>query len=307
MNNPHYIELRNRNAFGDIINTYFLFLKYNFKHFTSLYLRYNAISIILSIIASYLLVTGFMGLASRDFRFGMGANVDNEFYFIAGAIVLFLILFITSLINYSFSSAYISEYVDSTGQVDSKNIWNKIKQNIGAIVLFIFIGIGMYIVYFIISTILAFIPLLGMLAQYGLSFLMSAIFGLTFMSIFSQNKSIGDAISEGWGFTFSNFWKVILYGLVIGILNLMITALILSIPSFIIGVYVYFSVESNVDLITSVFANVIFTLGFALFLLAFIYTQALSQIAFSVLYFNLYEEKYNIFLRTKIDEIGINE
>lgn len=307
MNNPHYIELRNRNAFGDIINTYFLFLKYNFKHFTSLYLRYNAISIILSIIASYLLVTGFMGLASRDFRFGMGANVDNEFYFIAGAIVLFLILFITSLINYSFSSAYISEYVDSTGQVDSKNIWNKIKQNIGAIVLFIFIGIGMYIVYFIISTILAFIPLLGMLAQYGLSFLMSAIFGLTFMSIFSQNKSIGDAISEGWGFTFSNFWKVILYGLVIGILNLMITALILSIPSFIIGVYVYFSVESNVDLITSVFANVIFTLGFALFLLAFIYTQALSQIAFSVLYFNLYEEKYNIFLRTKIDDIGTHE
>lgn len=306
MNKP-YIELRNRNTFGDIINTYFLFLKYNFKQFTSLYLRYNAISIILSVIASYLLVTGFMGLASRDFRFGMGGNVDNEFYLIAGGIVLFIILFTTSFINYSFSSAYVSEYVDSTGNVNSKNIWKKIKDNIGTIILFIFIGIGMYIVYFIISGILAFIPLIGMLVQYGLGFLMSAVFGLTFMSIFSGNKSIGDAISEGWEFTFSNFWRVILYGLVIGFLNLMITMLILSIPSFIIGIYVYFSIESKVDLITSVFASVIFTLGFAVFLLSFIYTQALSQIAFSVLYFNLYEEKYNVFLRTKIDKIGENE
>ena len=41
-----------------------------------------------------------------------------------------LILFITSLINYSFSSAYISEYVESSGNVNSKNICTKIKNNI---------------------------------------------------------------------------------------------------------------------------------------------------------------------------------
>ena len=64
--NEKYIELRTRSTFGDIINTYFLFLKHNFKAYTNLYLRYNAISIILTLISSYLLVTGFMGLASRD-------------------------------------------------------------------------------------------------------------------------------------------------------------------------------------------------------------------------------------------------
>lgn len=306
MNKP-YIEFRNRNSFGDIINTYFDFLKHNFKHYTGLYLKYNAISIILAIIASYLLVTGFMGLASRDFRFGMGNNIDNESYFIAGAIVLVLILFVTSLINYSFSSSYLAEYINTTGKIESKNIWRNIKKNIGAIILFIFIGIGMYIAYFIISGILAFIPLVGMLAQYGLNFLMSAIFGLTFMSIFSTNKSIGDAISEGWGFTFANFWKVILYGLVIGILNMLINVFIISFPSYIIGIYLYFSVDSGVDIATSVFASVIFTLGFAMFLLSFIYTQALSQIAFGILYYNLFENKYNIFLREKIEQIGVNE
>ncbi|MDO7171708.1 hypothetical protein [Mariniflexile sp. AS56] len=306
MNKP-YIELRNRHDFGDTINTYFLFLKYNFKKYTSLYLRYNAISIILLIIASYLLVTGFMGLASRDFRFGMTNDGDHSIYLIAGAVVLVLILFITALINYSFSSSFMAEYVKNSGEVESKNVWQNIKTNLGTIILFIFLGIGLYIGYIIVSVIFAFIPLIGMLIQYGLSFLLTAFFGLSFMSIFSENKGLSNALSEGWSFTFSSFGKVILFGLVIGILNLMITMLIISIPGFIIGIYVYFSLESNVDLATNVFASMVFTLGFAMFLLAFIYTQALSQIAYSVLYYNIFEEKNNIFLKNKIEQIGINE
>lgn len=302
-----YIELRNRHDFGDIINTYFLFLKYNFKKYTSLYLRYNTISIILLLVASYLLVTGFMGLASRDFRFGMNEDGDHTIYLIVGAIVLVLLLFITALINYSFSSSYMAEYVNKTGDVTSTNVWQNIKDNLGTIIVFIFIGAGIYIGYLVVSLIFAFIPLLGMLVQYGLSFLMTSFFGLSFMAIFSDNKALGPALSEGWNFTFSSFWKVILFGLVIGILNLMITMLILSIPGFVIGFYVYFSLESNVDLATNMFSSIVFTLGFALFLLAFIYSQALSQIAYSVLYYNIFEDKNNIFLKGKIEQIGVND
>ncbi|NNC46581.1 MAG: hypothetical protein HKN99_11925 [Winogradskyella sp.] len=302
-----YIELRNRNAFGDIINNYFLFLKYNFKNYTNLYLRYNAISIILTLVCSYLLVTGFMGLASRDFRFGMSNNVETDAYFIFGVVIMVLVLFITSLINYSFSSAYISEYVANGGKVESQPIWTKIKSNIGTIVLFILIGAALYVGYLIITIIVSFIPILGMLIQYGLSFTLSAVFGLTFMSIFSKRKSFSDAISEGFNFTFSNFWKVVLFGLIIGILNLMITALILAIPSFIIGIYIYLSAQSNVEFATSVTASIIFTLSFGLFLLAFVFSQALSQVAYGILYYNLYEIKYNEYLQQKIEQIGAND
>jgi len=305
--NENYIELRTRSTFGDIINTYFLFLKHNFKAYTNLYLRYNAISIILTLICSYLLVTGFMGLASRDFRFGMNNNVETEAYFIAGVVILLLIVFVTSLINYSFSSAYIAEYANNDGHIESKNIWKSIINNIGTIIVFILIGALMYGAYLAISVMVSFIPLLGMIVQYGLSFTLAAVFGLTFMSIFSTQKSFGDAISEGFDFTFSNFWRVVLFGLVIGILNLMITGLIISIPSVIIGIYVYFSVDSNIDLATSTFATLVFTLGFAAFLLSFIYTQALSQLSYGILYYNLNEVKYNGFLQKKIDQIGINE
>ena len=242
-----YIEFRNRSGFGDIINNYFFFLKYNFKQYSSLYLRYNTISIILTLISGYLLVTGFMGLASRDFRFGMGNNLDTEIYFFAGGIILFLVVFVTSLINYSFSSAYVTQYVLTNGKVESKSIWNHIIKNIGNIIILIVVGAAMYFVYLIISLMISFIPFLGFIAQYGMSFTISAIFGLTFMSMFPNNNGFSNAISEGFSFTFNNFLKVIGYGLVIGILNLMITALILAIPGFIIGLYTYFSVESNVD------------------------------------------------------------
>lgn len=305
--NEKYIELRTRSTFGDIINTYFLFLKYNFKSYTSLYLRYNALSIILTLICSYLLVTGFMGLAGRDFRFGMGNNVETESYFIAGVIILLLIVFVTSLINYSFSSAYIAEYVNNNGSIESKNIWRSILDNLGTIIIFILIGALMYGVYLAISVMVSFIPLLGIIVQYGMSFTMSAVFGLTFMAIFSTKKGFGEAISEGFDFTFFKFWRVVLFGLVIGILNLMISALIVSIPSVIIGIYVYFSVDSNVDIATSTFSTLVFTFGFAAFLLSFIYTQALSQLAYGILYYNLNEVKYNIFLQKKIDQIGVNE
>jgi hypothetical protein len=248
-----------------------------------------------------------MGLASRDFRFGMSNNVATESYFIAGAVILILILFVTSLINYSFSSAYVTEYANNEGNIESKNIWRSIVNNLGTIIVFIIIGALMYGVYLAISVMISFIPLLGMIVQYGLSFTLTAVFGLTFMSIFSAKKSFGDAISEGFDFTFSQFWRIVLFGLVIGILNLMISALIISIPSVIIGIYVYFSVESNVDLSTSIFATLVFTFGFAMFLLSFIYTQALSQLAYGILYYNINEVKYNGFLQKKIDQIGINE
>jgi hypothetical protein len=248
-----------------------------------------------------------MGLASRDFRFGMSNNIESDSYFIAGILVFLLIVFITSLINYSFSSAYIADYVNTGGCINPKTIWRNILNNLGTIIIFVLIGALLYGLYLIISVLVSFIPLLGMIIQYGLSFTLAAVFGLTFMSIFSKNKSFGEAISEGFELTFSQFWRVILYGLIIGILNFLISALIAAIPSVIIGIYVYFSVESNVDLLTSTFATLVFTFGFAAFILAFVYTQALSQLAYGILYFNLYEVKYNVFLRTKIDQIGAND
>lgn len=303
-----YIELRTRNTFGSIIDNYFTFLKYNFKDYINLYLRYNALSVIFVLLSSYLLVTGFMGLASRDFRFGMGSDeTETQLYLGFGAILLVLIYFITALINYSFSSSYITQYVKTQGNQTSKKIWDSIKDNIGNIFLFILLGILIYIGYFIISLVLAFIPVVGTLVQYAVSFILSTMFGIAFMAIFSNELSTVEALKEGWDFSINNFLKVIGYSFVIGFLNLMIMTLILAIPGFLLSIYIYFSAESNIDIVTSNFASILFTISFAVFLLTLIFSQALSQLAYGVLFYNLHEEKYNTYLQSKIDLIGKDE
>lgn len=257
---------------------------------------------------SYLLVTGFMGLASRDFRFGMNNNEDsNMIYLVSGAIFLVIVLFCTYAINYSFSSSYIVHYVNNNGKTTSSEVWKAIKKNLGTIVAFMLIGVLFYIGYIIITMIVSFIPLIGMFVQYGLSFLLSAVYGLTFVSIFEKNKGFSAAMGEGWDFSISNFLLVIGYGLVIGLLNTLLTLLVLSIPGFLFFFFVYFSVQDQFEFYESTTATVVFTLSFCIFIITFTFSQSLSQLAYGVLYYNMHEKKYNTYLQSRIDKIGVSE
>lgn len=299
-----YIELRTRQTFGDVINTYFEFLKTNIKPFLNLYLRYNFISFILFFLAAYLLTNGFLGMAGSDFRFGVFDTENYQQYIIAGAIILVLVIIGVTLLNYSFVSSYMTEYVLTKNKIVKKQIWKNITFNFGTIVIFVLIGVAIYIGYLIVSVIFSFIPLIGMFVQYGLNFMISAFFGLTFIAIFEKNEGIGAAMGEGFKLTFSQFLKVVGYGLVIGILNMLLTALILAIPGFIMFFYVMFTLQSGLEIYESSFASVIFTLTLSIFIIAFIFAQALSQMAYGVLYYNLHEGEYNTFLQSKIDKIG---
>lgn len=299
-----YLELRTRNGFGAVVDLYFDFLKQNFKLFFSLYLRYNAISIIFTLLACYLLVTGYLGTIGQDFRFGGGSNIDSELYVLWGFIILILMLLITALINLSFSSAFVAEYVNTQGKPETKGIWRIISTNLGSIVVYILLGVLIYIGFAIISVVLAYIPYLGAFLQYCIGFLISTMFGLIFMAIFAGNPSVSEAFNEGWEFTTRHFSKVFFYGVVIGILNLMIIAFTLSLPGFVIGIYFYFSAESGVDLASSPITSIILTLGFSLFILGLIFSRALSQVAHSILFYNLHEVKHNSYLQSRIKLIG---
>lgn len=302
-----YIELRNRNTFGEIINVYFDFLKQNIKPFLNQYLRYNFISFILILGCGYLLVTGFMGMASRDFRFGMSTNEEYLNYLIAGAICLVVVLFVTYFINYSFTSSYMVQYKATKNNITSQGVWRGILNNLGSVIVFLLLGVVIYIVFLIISFIIALIPLIGAFAQYALSFLLSTVFGFTFISIFEKDQGLGIALNESWELSIKNFWTIVGYSIVIGFLNMLLTFLVLFIPGFLFGIYMYFQITAENNLLESTTASIIFTLSFCLFIIIFSFSQALSQISYGVLYYNLHEKKYNTFLQSQIDEIGVHE
>ncbi len=304
-----FLELRINRDFGEIITTYFDFLKQNLKKFVNVFLAYNGIFLIGILIVSYLLVSGFIGLITyQNNRFLPGASDTSEayiFYFIAGGILYFVLMIILAVLNYSLSSSYLITYELNKGNhFDKKEVWNFLKPKLGSILLFILFLFLIYIGLSIISFVLLIIPFLGMLAYYVVLFYALAWFGVSFTVMLRDNKGVTEAFGEGWNLVAKNFWKSVGVNFVIGLLNGVFIVLILIIPSVIVGIYSFHVVENDVDVSVGIIPTIIYTLGTCALLIVLIFSQCLSQFVNGILYYSLHEKTYNTYTRDKIDQIG---
>lgn len=303
-----YIELKQRRDLGDIINTYFDFLKQNSKSFTNIFISYNGILLLVLLGVSYLLVTGFIGLYSLENGFGNSTENENYIYLGAGGVLFLCSFLVVGALNYSLASSYIINY-DTEKQVvqDKRNVWLFVKNNVGKIIVFILFLALIYFAFMIVTIILAFIPLLGMLAQYGIQFTITGWLGLSFMVLLKENKSVTDAFGEGWQLLMSNFWKCVLVNFIMGILLGIIILLMFVVPGVISGLYTYHAVSTEANIAASAMSKIIYTISLFLALVIFSYSHALTQFVNGILYFSLHEEKYNTFTRDKINQIGASE
>ncbi|MEW2921172.1 hypothetical protein AB1A65_06865 [Muricauda sp. ANG21] len=307
-----YIELRINRDFGDILTAYFDFLKQNIKKFTNVFLSYNGIFLIGLLITSYLLVSGFVGMISTNSAlYGIDAGqTDDEtywIYIIAGGILFFLIFLMVAGLNFSLSSSYMIKYDEHKGIGFTKTeVWNLTKEKLGNTVVFILLLIPIYLLFFIASIIFAFIPLLGMFAQYIIQFFLTAWIGVSFYSMLSENKGVTDAFGEGWNLVSKNFWKSVGVNFILGLLNGLLMFIVLIIPGILIGIYTFHVVENNVD-VGGIVSTVVYTLGLCALLILMVYAQCLSQFINGILFYTLHEKTYNINTRSKIEQIGQSE
>ncbi len=306
----NYIELKQNRDFGEIIATYFDFFKQNLKSFTNIFISYNGIFILLLLVISYLMVTGFIGLYDGTSEFGNTTNSDESIIFIGiGVGVIFIVFIFITALNYSLASSYVIKYEQNkTNSIDRKEVWNYIKIYSGNILVFILLLIPIYIVFAIVSLILAFIPIIGTLVQYVLQFALSSWIGVSFMVMMYENKSASDALGEGWDLIRGNFWKCIGVNFILGILLGMILILIIvAIPGVIFGIYTFLALNAGEDITNSITAKIVYTIVLCLVLITFAYSQPLSQFINGILYFSLHEQKYNVNTREKINQIGSGE
>ena len=295
------IELRQRRDVGEMITVYFDFFKQNFKTFTNIFINYNGIFILAFLLISYMLITGFFGAASSN------GNSDSDAILIGGGAILFLIVFIiVAALNYSLASSFMIKYVKKPPQevVSKKDVWKLVYNKIGTIIAFILFLVLIYFAFMIISIVLAFIPIIGALVQYVISFAITSWFGISFMVMLNEEKSVIDSFSEGWNLVKNNFWTCVGTNLVIGILAGILILLILAIPGVLVGIYTFHATSTEIEITQSVTAKIIYTLGLTSFLLAIAFSQALSQFINGILYFSLHEKTYNEFTRKKIEQIG---
>lgn len=307
-----YIELRINRDFGDILTVYFDFLKQNIKKFTNVFLSYNGVFLIGLLITSYLLVSGFVGMISENSGlYGVNAGQSGEdtywIYIITGGILFFLIFLMVAGLNFSLSSSYMIKYDEHKGMgFDKTEVWNLTKNKLGHTIVFILLLIPIYGLFFIVTIIFAFIPLLGMFAQYIIQFFMTAWIGVSFFSMLSEDKGVTDAFGEGWNLVSKNFWKSIGVNFILGLLNGLLMFIVLIIPAILIGIYTFHVVENNVD-VSGIVSTVVYTLGLCALLILMVYAQCLSQFINGILFYTLHEKTYNLNTRSKIEQIGQSE
>ncbi|SRX75822.1 hypothetical protein [Aequorivita antarctica] len=304
-----HIPLKQQRDVGEMITTYFEFLKQNFKPFLNIFISYNGIFILGFLGVSYLLVTGFVGTFVNTPVYGIGANTSNyQVYFIAGAVGFLILFLITALLNYSLAAVYMIQYEQNKGEtVEKRKVWEMVKQNLGKIILFVILAVFMYIALMVVGVIISFIPLLGSIAYYIMILAYMSWMGLSFMAMINDNKEVTDAFGEGWKLMKKFFWKSVLSNLVIGLLLGILMMVVLMIPGILIGIYAFHSLDTGVDLANSPMANIVWTLAVSLLLILYTINQSLSQFVNGILYYSLHEETYNEATRERIDNIGAGE
>lgn len=304
-----YIPLKRQRDVGEMISTYFDFLKKNFKPFLNIFISYNGLFILGFLGVSYLLVTGYVGAFNSSSVVGIENNNSNYFIFLfTGAMGFFILYIITAVLNYSLAAAYTIQYEENKGiVVEKKQVWEMVKQNLGKIILFIILMVIGYIAVMMAGFILAFIPVIGTFAYYLIILTYTSWTGLSFMSMINDNKEVTDAFGEGYNLLKKYYWKSILTNLVIGILLAILMMVVLMVPGILIGIYAFHSLDTGVDLVNSPVANVVWTIALSLVLILYTINQSLAQFVNGILYYSLHEETYNEATRERIDKIGSGE
>ena len=303
-----HIDLKQRRDIGDTITAFFDFFKIHLKPYVNIFIRYNGLFILGFLVVSYLMVTGFAGTMRTSELNTFTDDSTNDLMLGIGILGFVVLYIITAIMNYSLAASYITNY-QKNGEtvVDKKSVWGLVTKNLGRIILFIVLMILLLIPVAIISFILSIIPFVGFFAQIFVRLAYTAWMGVAFMSVFDENREVTDALGEGWRLVTKYFWKSILVNFVIGLLLIILTGMVLMIPSVLIGTYAYFSLESGVDLVESPLATVIWTIALTMVLLLYTFMQSVSQLGNGVLYYSLHEETYNLNARKRIEEIGIGE
>ncbi len=306
-----YIEPRLRRDFGGIITAYFKFLKLNMAGIFRAFIAYNGIFVALFVITSYMLVTGFTDVVAgmRGGRVPYEETGDYAFAtMLAGfGMMLFIVVFLAaSVFNYGLSSSYVSIYErEKINNIPRRAVWKKTVRILAGLVLFALVAILLYIGFFIVQLILAFIPIIGSIASLIIGFAFNALLSMAVFSyVHNDDVNVFDAIGESFSLLFVNVWRAIGVNFVLGlIIQLGLYALTIA-PAIITGIVIFHTVEEQGGITESVLSQIMLVITLALLCVIAMFSQVLSQTVNAFLYFNLHETKYNTYLQSRITQLG---
>lgn len=279
------LQLEKNRDFGELFNDTFLFIKYNFK---------NLLMGMIYFVIPFALLQGItLGMVQYQTLSSLSLEQPtNPFMGAGGSAVLITYLFM--LITYSFSMAFVFQYIKLYKSAEDNNIELKqVWKSMPGLVPKIFLA-------FIVIALLS-----------GLGFILLVIPGIYLMICFSlvipiiifQGDSLGEAISSCFSLIKNNWWQtfgfLLILGLIAGVLQF-----VFQLPTTIYQVITAFHMGQNepssVNQSLSILFSIIQSIGATLI-------QVIPFVGIGILYFSLVEQKQNPALLKELESIGANE
>lgn len=304
-----YIEPRLRRDFGGVITAYFDFLKGDHKNIFKVFITYNFIFIIILFLTNYLADTGLDALIALSngsyLDQAMSGSLETS---IAASAIGFVINVIVILLNASLAGVYLRLYErDGRNNPNYKEVFHFAKRKFRGMFLILLIGGIAIIPVSIVSVIAIIIPIVGVLIIFPI--IMISYFTWIGMSMFSyaydEHIDAVAAIGKGWEMLFSKYWKALGVSFISTVLIYLTSTLFQLLPALIIGFYSYNTAEDNLELEDNIFIKAVEFFFYAINSITGILTFFLIMFVMGYLYFNLHETKYNVFLKSRISKLGI--
>ncbi|WP_194852053.1 cation-translocating P-type ATPase [Nonlabens antarcticus] len=304
----NYIEPRLRRDFGGIVTAFFNFMKANIRGLINVFIGYNGVFFILFLISVYFVITGLVDYLIQE-KLGSGDTDVAALTMGFATIFLVFLIALATIFNYAISSSYLSIYERrKENNLPKRDVWLLAKKMFWGILLVGVCAIGLYVIYFIVQIVLAFIPILGTIISLVLGLAFNAWISLTIFSyVHNKEKNVFDAFGEAWQLLFSGFWKTLGVNFVLGFLVQICLFSLQIVPAIIAGVIAFHAVQDSGSFTDSTLSHILIILILTLLCIMIMFIQMISQIINGFLYFNLHEFKHNEYLRSRISQIGTAE
>ncbi|MCW3125654.1 MAG: hypothetical protein JWO03_1312 [Bacteroidetes bacterium] len=300
----HLLKVR---TFSDVINDSVVFLKK--------YLRQIGYVILVLVVPLYI-IGSFLQSASvsSPFDFTRGSNFVNWGKIGGGSVIGgLLLIFGNALLSLIFISTFLKVEQSETGEIESSDIFDGVKENLGRLLGYYFLVFVALIVIlgllFLVMAALGSISAYAVIVLLGLGLMVGAVYlwvSLAFVTIIYMREmcGIGEAVSRSFYLIKENFWWTFLI-LFVALIVAIISGYIFKIPYLIIlMVRTIISASSGREgFDVSILDRVALTVGN----LGNILTAVVFTIVSFMQYYSLVEKKDGLDLQQQIDNIGIEE
>lgn len=287
---------------GDLLSDYITLFKQIFKHFNK-----TILALSLPFIAIFMLITFYF---FSYFSEMISSSQAPSFFFISSIFFptfLFLMLFFLLVSTFGIEYMLLLEEKGNT-DFSTKDIFRNIKLRITKYIAFFFsslvVGLMLMIPFGIIAVILAFIPLVGMIALGVLSSMMAMFFYCALFLYLQNRERLWDSYRASFYLIKKKLFEYGLAAYIFQMIMQILLGLLTIVPLIILGIIAFNTIGFNDQFFTSFSGKFLVSLGSSIFTL-FIIMSSIYMISFYVLqYFSLLEVSYREDTLDNIDQIG---